>query len=326
MDTLAKAELHVHLEGAASPQIIKKIAQRNQITLQQNLFTTDGQGFAWKDFLHFLDVYEAASQVIKQPRDYYDITFDYLQQTAQQGAIYVEMMYSPEHAERSSGIPSQEHLFAIQQAIDDAEDKYAIVGRILVTAARHYGVEAAIKVAKHANERPVDCVVGYGMGGDEQGYPANLFKQAYQIAHDAGLGCTVHAGEIVGAQSVIDALDHLPVSRLGHGVRAIESPEAMARIKDQGIVLEVCPGSNIALGLYPDITSHPLPTLMEQGIICTLSSDDPPYFHTSLGNEYEMAKNIMGLDDVELLRLTRNSIEAAFVSDDVKQALLRRLS
>lgn len=325
MNTVAKAELHVHLEGAASPQIIKKIAKRNQIRLNQDLFTPDGQGFAWRDFLHFLDVYEAASRVIKQPRDYYDITFDYLQQTAKQGAIYVEMMYSPEHAERSSGIPSQEHLLAIQQAINDAEDKHAIVGRILVTAARHYGVDAAIKVAKHASERTVECVVGYGMGGDEQGFPAQLFKQAYQIAHESGLGCTVHAGEIVGAQSVIDALDHLAVTRLGHGVRAIESAEAIARIKDRNIVLEVCPGSNIALGLYPNIANHPMPALMAEGITCTLSSDDPPYFHTSLGNEYVMAKEIMGLTDADLLGLTRNSIEAAFVGDDEKQKLLKRL-
>ena len=162
-----KAELHVHLEGTIQPELAHKLAQRNKLSIPQGLISSDNTHYLSKDFLDFLKVYDTLAALIKTPQDYYDITFDYLEKTAKGGGIYVEMMYSPDHAEEMSGIPSIEHLIAIQNAVDDAEHKYGIVGRIIITAVRHFGAEKSIRVAREAAKNRVDCAVGFGLGGDE---------------------------------------------------------------------------------------------------------------------------------------------------------------
>lgn len=325
---LPKAELHVHLEGTASPELIKRLAKRNQIKLPAHLFkNVDGEDkFAWNTFLEFLDAYELASQAIKLPEDYYDITYEYLAACAKEGTIYVEMMYSPEHAERSSGITSKDHIAAIDQAINQARLDYAIEGRIIMTCVRHYGEESTISVARHAAESVSPTVVGFGMGGDEAGYPPGLFKQAYDIAHAAGLGCTVHAGETAGPASVREAINTLTIQRIGHGVRSIEDPTLLQEIIDKDLTLEVCPQSNIITSVYNSFAEHPLKKLIDAGIKVTLNSDDPPYFFTTIGNEYRIAKEIFGLSDAELLQLTRNAIDASFADNATKQSLRDRLA
>ncbi|KTC76035.1 adenosine deaminase [Legionella birminghamensis] len=325
MTTIKQAELHVHLEGTISPELALKLAKRNKINLPSNLFAADGQSYQYKDFLDFLKAYDSVASVIKNPLDYYDITFDYLKSRAEAGGIYVEMMYSPDHAEMSSGIPSSEHLAAIQQAIDDAEAKYQIVGRIIVTAVRHFGEESAIKVARQAIKENVACVTGFGLGGDEIHFPPKLFAKAYQIAADGGLQCTVHAGEFASAEGMMEAMDYLPIKRIGHGVRAIESAETMARLKDSNIALEVCPGSNVALGLFKDLQSHPLPQLLAAGIRISLNSDDPPFFRTHLANEYMQAQKIYGFSEQQMLNFTRMALEDAFVDETTRARLLQRL-
>ena len=258
---LKKVELHVHLEGSIAPDLAKELAKRNQLAIHKDLIAPDGKTYLSNDFLHFLSVYDELADLIKLPQDYYDITYEYLKRNAEQGAIYIEMMYSPDHAERASGIPSIEHLQAIQQAVNDAGDKHDILGRVIVTAVRHYGQESAEKIAKAICKESVPCVVGFGLGGDEAGYPAPLFERAYKIASDGGLSCTVHAGDFSGPESMEQAMDSLPIKRIGHGVRGIESMDTLKRVRDMDIALEVCPSSNIFLGLYPDMSTHPLPKL-----------------------------------------------------------------
>ncbi|MCW8449877.1 adenosine deaminase [Legionella quinlivanii] len=325
MTAIKQAELHVHLEGTISPQLALKLAKRNRIDLPPALFAADGQSYQYKDFLDFLKAYDSVAAVIKKPMDYYDITFDYLKERADAGGIYVEFMYSPDHAEMSSGIPSCEHLAAIQQAIDDAEARHQIIGRIIVTAVRHFGEDSAIKVAKQAIREKAPCITGFGLGGDEINFPPKLFTKAYQIAAEGGLECTVHAGEFASAEGMMEAMDYLPVKRIGHGVRAIESPETMARLKDKEIALEVCPGSNVALGLFQNLESHPLPQLLAAGIRISLNSDDPPFFRTNLANEYIQAQKIYGFSDQQMLNFTRMAIEDAFVDEQTRKELLQRL-
>ena len=139
---------------------------------------------------------------------------------------------------------------------------------------------------------------------------------AFEIAREAGLGTTIHAGELAGAESVREAIDHIGPARIGHGVRAIEDADLVRRIAGEGIVLEVCPGSNVALGIYADFASHPFPRLLAAGVRATLNSDDPPYFSTSLAREYDEAEHAMGLGRNQLQALTRTAIEAAFVDED----------
>ena len=149
---------------------------------------------------------------------------------------------------------------------------------------------------------------------------------AFDLVHSAGLPCTVHAGEWAGAESVREALNTLPVQRIGHGVRAVEDSEVLQLVADRGIHLEVCPTSNIRTGVYPCYEAHPLNTLRAAGINVSLNSDDPPYFNTTIGREYERARSELGLTDDELLQITRNALTASFADEATQARLLEKCS
>jgi adenosine deaminase len=317
-----KAELHVHLEGTAPPHLIRRIADRNGLTVPDGVFASPDR-FAWRDFLDFLQTYDMAASVIRTAEDYRDITYEYLSACAAEGAIYVELIASPDHA-GLVGLSDEDHLNGIAAGIDDARADHGIEARILLTCIRNFGVEQALRIARHAAERPHPYVVGFQMAGDEAGYPPGPFAEAYAVAADAGLGCSVHAGEWAGAESVRAALE-LPVTRLGHGVRAIEDPALVAEIAERGIVLECCPTSNVVLGVFGSFEDHPLPALRDAGVRITLASDDPPYFGASVGGEYAVAGERFGWSDAELRAVTRTAIEASFAEEPLRAALLARL-
>jgi adenosine deaminase len=318
MTAIPKAELHVHLEGTAPPALVRRIAQRNGLRVPEGVFAAEDR-FAYRDFLDFLATYDLAASVIRTAEDYRDITYEYLRACAREGAIYVELTASPDHA-RLVGLSDEEHLDGIAQGIDDARDEHGIEGRILISAVRNFGVEQAIAIARYAATHPHPYVVGFSMAGDEAGYPAGDFARAYAIAAAAGLGCTVHAGEWAGADSVRAALG-LPVTRISHGVRAIEDGRLVAELAERGIVLECCPTSNVVLGVFPTYEEHPLPTLRDAGVRVTLGSDDPPYFGATIGGEYAICRERMGFDDQVLRDITLTAIDAAFCDDELKATL-----
>lgn len=324
--SIKKAELHVHLEGSISPSLFCKLSQRNKLSIPPGLISDDQQSYHYRDFLDFLKSYDAVAAAIKCPQDYYDVTFDYLRSNALEQAVYIEMMYSPDHAEMSSNIPSAEHLTAIQQAIDDAYDQFQIMGRIIITAVRHFGDEAAVRVAKHGVGADFPCIVGFGLGGDELNFPPKLFKKAYEIAAEGGLHCTIHAGEHASAAGMREAMDHLPIQRIGHGVNAIHCKETIAQLKDKNIALEVCPTSNVALGLFDSVENHPIRDLQRHGLSISINSDDPPFFRTTLANEYAVVQKTFQYSDAAMLHFTEMAIRAAFVDEATKSLLLSRLA
>jgi adenosine deaminase len=319
---IAKAELHVHLEGTAPPELVTRIAARNGLDLPAGMLGADGR-FRYTDFLDFLRTYDLAASVIRTGEDYRDITYEYLCSCARGGAIYVELTASPDHA-RLVGMSDEEHWDGIARGIDDARRDTGIEGRILVSAVRNFGVERALRVARHAAERPHPYVVGFSMAGDEAGFPAHDFAEVFAIAAGAGLGCTIHAGEWAGPESVRAALE-LPVTRISHGVRAIEDPALVDEIAARGIVLECCPTSNVVLGIYPSYEEHPLPALRAAGVRVTLGSDDPPYFGATIEGEYGVCAARMGFGDEDLREITRTAIDAAFCDDELRSVLSDRL-
>jgi len=320
--TIPKAELHVHLEGTAPPELIGRIAARNGLEIPERMLGTDGR-FRYTDFLDFLRTYDLAASVIRTGEDYRDITYEYLVSCARGGAIYVELTASSDHA-ALVGLSDEEHWDGIARGIDDARHDTGIEGRILASAVRNFGVEQAVRVAHHAASDPHPYVVGFSMAGDEAGFPAGDFAEAYAVAAGAGLGCTIHAGEWAGAESVRAALE-LPVTRISHGVRAIEDPAVVSELAERGIVLECCPTSNVVLGVFPSYEEHPLPALRAAGVRVTLGSDDPPYFGATIDGEYGVCAARMGFDDDVLRDITRTAIDAAFCDDDLKAALRSRL-
>lgn len=322
--TIKKAELHTHLEGTISPSLAKRLAQKNKIPFPSSIVNENNISYRFHDFLDFLKVYDLVASFIKNPEDYYEVVFEYLKSSAQYNTIYVEMMYSPMHAEKSSGCPSHAHLEAIQQAIQDAEEKFNIIGRIIVTAVRHFGSDAAIQVAEQAVTDNFPCIVGFGLGGDEINYPARLFKEAYQIVTQGGLKSTVHAGEFGSFHEILSAINELPVNRIGHGVNAIFSHETMQELKSRNIALEICPSSNIALGLFQDMSHHPLPHFIKAGMSVSLGSDDPPFFNTNLGMEYEKVQKAYGYTNAEMEIITKMAIEDSFADLKTKNKLLKQ--
>jgi adenosine deaminase len=322
MTSVPKAELHVHLEGTAPPALVRRLAERNGLPVPDRLLDEDGR-FHYGDFLDFLRTYDLAASVIRTGEDYRDITYEYLRDCAREGALYVELTASPDHA-ALVGLSDEEHLEGIARGIDDARREHGIEARILISAVRNFGVEPALRVARHAAERPHPYVVGFSMAGDEANFPISDFAQPYAIAAQAGLGCTVHAGEWAGPASVREALT-LPVTRIDHGVRAVEDPALVAELAARGIVLNTCPTSNVVLGVYPDFEHHPLPTLLAAGVPVTLGSDDPPYFGATIGGEYEVCAQRFGFGPEDLLDITRTAIDAAFCAEELKQALRARL-
>jgi adenosine deaminase len=316
---IPKAELHCHLEGSIPPALARELATRNGLGVPPGLIGEHGH-YVWKDFLSFLATYDLVCTTLRTARDFGDVIYSYLASVARQGAIYVEMFCSPERP-AALGIPYNAWLEALEGGIDRARRDFGIEGRIIIICIRHRGPERALAMAQAMVAEPHHYVVGFGMGGDEARFTPADFAPAYRLAHDKGFGCTVHAGEVLGPESVWAAINDLPVTRIGHGVRSADDPALMAELARRGIVLEVCPGSNIALGLYPDRQSHPLHRLIEAGVRVTLNSDDPPFFHTTLGAEYDKA----GLGEAALRGIARTAIEASFADQATKQRLLREI-
>ena len=322
MSGVPKAELHVHLEGTAPPELVSHIAARNGVDLPERLLGDDGR-FSYTDFLDFLRTYDLAASVIRTGEDYRDITYEYLCQCAHGGAIYVELTASPDHA-AAVGLSDEEHLEGIARGIDEARRDTGIEGRILISAVRNFGVEQALRVARHAAERPHPYVIGFSMAGDEAGFPAHDFVEVFAIAADAGLGCTIHAGEWAGAESVRAALE-LPITRIAHGVRSIEDPALVSELAARGMVLDTCPTSNVVLGVFPSYEEHPLPALRAAGVKVTLGSDDPPYFGATIEGEYDVCAERMGFGEDDLRDVTLTAIEAAFCDEALREELCARV-
>ncbi len=323
MKPMQKIELHLHLEGAAPPEFIRRLAAEKNIDLG-GIFDAAGN-YAYSGFLDFLKVYEAATETLKTPEDYHRLTRAVLAQSADHGVIYSETFLSPDFCGGGDVAAWKEYLHAIREAADAEERLSGIVLRGIITPVRHFGPEKARQVARCAQETAGDWVVGFGMGGDENAGRPGDFAYAFDMAREAGLRLTTHAGEFGGPQSVRDSLRELRVERIGHGVRAIEDPALVAELVEKAIVLEVCPGSNIALGLYPDWAAHPIKPLRDAGVKVTVSTDDPPFFHTSMTREYDALERAFHWDEEVFTNLNRTAAEAAFCDAAMRDILLKKL-
>ncbi|MEO1239626.1 MAG: adenosine deaminase, partial [Pseudomonadota bacterium] len=268
MKQLPKVELHLHLEGAAPPAFVRGLAEEKSIDIS-GIFGPDG-AYSFTDFWDFLKVYEAATSVLKSPEDYARLTRAVLAECAEAGVVYAETFISPDFCGDRDVTAWRDYLAAIMEAADDAQCQDGITLRGIVTAVRHFGPEKARETAICAAETAGEWVVGFGIGGDETAGALGDFAWAFDAAREAGLGLTAHAGEWGGPESVRAALDDLRVTRIGHGVRAIEDLALVDRLAEDRIVLELCPGSNIALGLYPNWQAHPIEQLRERSVHFTV--------------------------------------------------------
>lgn len=320
---LPKIELHLHHEGAAPPAFIRQLAHEKRVDLS-GIFKPDGS-YDFRDFAHFLSVYEAACEVLKTPEDFRRLTLAILEESAENGVAYSETFLSPDFCGGGDLHAWRDYLNAIQDAADEAERKFDITLRGVVTCVRHFGPEQARRSAHCAAETAGNWITGFGMGGNEAIGTQGDFKWSFDCAREAGLRLTTHAGEFGGPDSVRDAVRDLGVERIGHGVRAIEDFDLVRELVDREITLEVCPGSNVVLGLFPDFAAHPIAKLRDAGVKVTISTDDPPFFHTTMRREYEMLNAAFGWEAGDFAALNEMALNAAFCDDDTRARVKKRL-
>jgi adenosine deaminase len=323
IEACPKIELHLHLEGAAPLHFIRQLAAEKHEDIG-GIFAANGD-YKFTDFAHFLKVYEAATSIFTSPDDFYRLTCEVLQQSAEQGVIYTEVFVSPDFCGGCDLAAWQEYLAAIEQAAAQSEREFGIVAKGIVTCIRHFGPDQARKAARCAAETAGDFIVGFGMGGDELQGKQGDFAYSFDMAREAKLHLTTHAGEWGGAESVRQAIFDLNVERIGHGVRVINDPSLVDELVARQITLEVCPGSNVALGVYPALDAHPVNDLRSAGVKTTISTDDPPFFHTTLGQEYRQLADTFGWTSKDFTALNKTAAEAAFCSAETRQRLLERL-
>jgi adenosine deaminase len=319
---LAKVELHLHLEGGAPPAFIRGLAKEKRVDIG-GIFNEDGS-YRFADFWEFLKVYEAATTTLQSPQDFYRLTLAVLEESAAKGVIYSETFISPDFCGGRDLGAWREYLHAIEEAAAKAEAEFGITLRGIVTPIRHFGPEKARQTARCAAETAGRFITGFGIGGDEKVGKLADFAWSFDMAREAGLQITAHAGEWGGPESVRDALT-LGVARIGHGVRAIEDLALVDELAERGVVLEVCPGSNVALGLYKDFRAHPIAELQRRGVKVTISTDDPPFFHTTMTREYAMLHEAFDWDEGVFAGIARSSMEAAFCDAETKTRILTEL-
>jgi adenosine deaminase len=320
---IPKIELHLHLEGAAPPAFIRDLAKRKHMDIS-GIFNEDGS-YRFTDFWHFIKVYEAATSVLTTPMDYHRLTLAVLEQSAQSGVIYSETFLSPDFCGGRDVGAWKEYSAAIKEAADIGARDMGVTLRGIVTCIRHFGPDKARQTAKCAAETAGDWIVGFGIAGDEKVAKPSDFIYAFDMAREAGLHLTAHAGEWGGPESVRDALAAFNPERIGHGVRAIEDLALVDELAEKGTVLEVCPGSNIALGIYPAWRKHPIAELDRRGVKVTISTDDPPFFHTTMAREYDMLAEAFEWDAGQFARIARQSLDAGFCDADTKDRIRKRL-
>jgi|TARA_B110000259_G_scaffold45938_2_gene53263 adenosine deaminase len=313
-----KVELHLHLEGAADPAFIRGLAAEKSVDIQK-IFDKSG-AYKYDSFNEFLAVYEAATFALKSPEDFKRLTQSVLENLAEHNVVYAETFVSPDFCGGRDVGAWREYLEAMQEAHVEG-----VTLKGIVTCIRHFGPDKARETARCAAETAGDWIVGFGMGGAEDVGAAADFARAFDMAREAGLRLTSHAGEWGGAQSIWDTLEDLKVERIGHGVQAIDDPKLVDYLAETGIVLEVNPGSNIALGVYANLAQHPIAKLRDAGVKVTVSTDDPPFFQTTMTKEFERLEQVFGwgVDDFNLLNKT--ALEAAFCDAGTKDLIAKRL-
>ncbi|MGH3730465.1 MAG: adenosine deaminase [Micromonosporaceae bacterium] len=286
-----KIELHLHLEGAVHPASLLQIARRNGVPLPVSTEEDLSKLYEFRDFPHFLEVWVMTTNCLRTADDFAQIVVDYAAEAATYGAVYVEAIFSP--AERMlRGIDGDELFTGYTDGAVEAQERHGVTVRFTPDLYRTMpDLDIAEQVAQLCVKYAERGVVGLGVGGMEAGNPLAPFVRCFEIARDGGLGLVPHAGEAAGPDSIREALSYRP-ARLRHGIRAVDDPDLMTEIAERGIVLDVCPTSNLRTRVVPSLAEHPLPTLVAAGIQCTINTDDPAMFNTDLGQEYALAAQL----------------------------------
>jgi len=316
---LPKAELHVHQVGSASTRIVAQLAERHPGAVPSDPAEL-AQFFVFDDFAHFIRNYLAVVQLIETADDVRLLTYEVAADMATQNIRYAELTVTP-FLSIGENLPAEAFLEAIEDARVGAQRDHGVELQWIFDIPADFGIPAAEVTAAVALDHDVPGLVGFGIGGSERGFPRPMFRAQFDRTRAAGLHSVIHAGETTGAETIWDALTALGAERIEHGISAVTDPRLLTHLVEQQITLDVCPSSNIALKVVPDLEQHPIRELVAAGVRVTVNTDDPPMFATDLNSEYAIAARLLHLDERGLADLARTAVDASFAGPETKAAI-----
>jgi len=311
---LPKAELHLHIEGTLEPELAFALAARNGVDLPYADTAELRTAYLFDDLQSFLDLYYALMAVLRTEEDFAELADAYLARAAAQGVRHAEIFFDPQaHTDR--GVPIGTVIEGLGRALDRSEETHGISTQLIMCFLRDKSAESALETLEAAKPY-LHRVSAVGLDSAEVGHPPAKFREVYAAATALGLRKVAHAGEEGPPEYIREALDVLGVERIDHGLRCMEDPELVDRLVSERIPLTLCPLSNVRLRAVDVLEQHPLRSMMDAGLLCTVNSDDPAYFGGYVGDTFQAVHEALGLDREQLRTLARNSFEAAFLDHD----------
>lgn len=316
---MPKVESHVHLEGAIRPATLLQLAKRHHVALPADNLAELSAWYTFRDFPHFAEIYQTLSRCIRSTDDIEFITREFLAGQAEQNIRHTEATFTALTHYRNRGLSFDDQLAAIDRAREWGERELNTSLRVIFDIPREFAApEEALQLVQWLVTRRPASVAALGLGGYEVGFPPEKYHAAFEYAHREGLTTILHAGETEGPTSIWSALRLGRSVRIGHGVRCLEDPDLVAYLREQQIPLEVCPTSNVCLGVVKNFASHPLPKLLAENLYVTINSDDPPMFSTTLTEEFIRISQQFGFTQADLQRFTMNALRASLLSETRK--------
>lgn len=320
---LPKVELHLHIEGSLEPELLFALAERNQIPLPYADVESLRAAYQFTNLQSFLDIYYQGANVLIREQDFYDLTWAYLQKCHQQNVVHTEIFFDPQtHTDR--GIPFADVIGGISRALADGESKLGITSALILSFLRHLSEEAAFATLEQALPYR-DLFVGIGLDSSEKGNPPEKFSRVFARVRELGFKVVAHAGEEGPAEYIWTALNDLQVARIDHGVRCVDDPALVEHLRQTRVPLTVCPLSNTKLCVFSEMSEHNIGKLLDRGLCVTVNSDDPAYFGGYMEENYLAIQSALDLTKPQLAQLARNGIEASFMTEQRKQALMAQV-
>ncbi|MBU0668066.1 adenosine deaminase [Patescibacteria group bacterium] len=320
---IPKAELHLHIEGTLEPELMFKIARRNNIEIKYRSVEELKKAYDFNNLQDFLDIYYEGTGVLIEEQDYYDMTWAYLEKAHSQNVLHAEIFFDPQaHTDR--GIEFQTVVKGIHNALQDGQNKLGISTKLIMCFLRHLDEEAAMKTLEQALNHK-DLITAVGLDSSEVGNPPSKFQRVFERAGEEGFLTVAHAGEEGPAEYVWEALDLLKVSRVDHGNHSLDDEKLVQELVSRKMPLTVCPLSNLKLKVVNDLNNHPLRKMLEKGLLITINSDDPAYFGGYVNENYLAISDALDLSKEEIVKLARNSFTASFLIEKTKQQMIEKV-
>lgn len=321
---LPKAELHLHIEGTLEPDLAFRLAERNGIDLPYGDVEGLRAQYDFQDLQSFLDLYYATMDVLRTEQDFTDLAEAYLARAREQGVRHAEIFFDPQ-AHTTRGVSFRTVLNGLDAALADSVRRHGVSTGLILCFLRDQSPQDAMGMLEQALEHR-GLITGVGLDSAEAGNPPSLFEEVFARAADEGLHRVAHAGEEGPPAYIREALDLLGVERIDHGVRCMEDAELVGRLREQQVPLTVCPLSNVKLRVVPDLARHPLPAMLDAGLMVTVNSDDPAYFGGYVQDNFDALRAELGLSEATIRSLAINSVNAAFLDEPRRRELLAEIA